>query len=75
MSAAGYDVRIFRVSAYRAHNPVVHASVDGHLVMWTPRRGGWQCRYPGCDDIETCPHVTAVEAILSPTVLDGWDPQ
>jgi hypothetical protein len=72
--SATYDVRLFRVAGMKAHTPVVHAAVDGHLVLWDPRRGGWLCRYPDCDDIEACPHVTAVEDVLSPTVLDGWDP-
>jgi hypothetical protein len=69
-----YRVEIRKVSGYRTQKPVVIAGVDGLPVIWDPKRGGWICHHRDCPDIETCPHVSAVEAVLWPGLFDGWDP-
>lgn len=75
-----HRVEIRKVTAYATKGrpnarPVVIAGVDGLPVIWDPQRGGWICHHEDCSDIETCPHVDAVEAVVWPGVFAGWDPQ
>jgi hypothetical protein len=71
-----YRVEFRKIRAYKTaagavvKQAVIFASVDGHPVIWDAR--GWRCNYPGCDDVELCPHIDAVEDLLWPGVLAGW---
>lgn len=62
------------IQRYGKGEPKVHASVDGSLVFWDPKRDGWRCSACGDVDLSFCPHIDAVEALLAPSVLGAWDP-
>lgn len=64
------SVQFLRILGVRAKQPGIVALVDGeHLVKWDPLRG-WYCP---CPNGNRCAHPDAVEALLLPAVLDGWE--
>jgi hypothetical protein len=62
-------VEFYGIRRYGTRNAVVHTSVDGLPVIWDER--GWRCGH-GCDDLNRCLHIDAVEALLAPSVLGDW---
>lgn len=73
MSAVQHEVEFYAIRKFGTHGAKVHASADGHFVMWDPRRGGWDCKACGDVDLSDCTHIDAIEALLAPSVIGDWD--
>ncbi len=67
-------VEFRRISRLGTARPVVHAGVDGILVIWDPGHGRWGWTCGEHDDVYECEHVEAVVALLHPSVLGDWQP-